>query len=111
MSPSAGTTQKAAILRRLAGAARALLAAIGQIGRCIFDENHGFLTFTAWQRISYEAQRIDCGVIAKIPHGHALCALSASTETGWIVSFLVSLKICRALKRVKRISCVAFSSG
>jgi len=65
VSPSAGTTQKAAILRRLAGAARALLAATGQIGRCIFDENHAFLTFTAWQRISYEAQRIDCVVIAE----------------------------------------------
>jgi len=37
-------------------------------------------------------QRIECGVVAKIPH--ALHALSASTEAGWIVS----LKLSRALK-------------
>jgi len=59
-----------------------------------------------WQRISYEAQRIDCGVAAKGPR--ALNALSASTEAGWIVSFTVSLKICRALQSVKLIGTVIF---
>jgi len=42
---------------------------------------------------------------------HALNALSASTEAGWMVNFIVSLKICRALKSVKLISNVTFLSG
>jgi len=41
----------------------------------------------------------------------ALNALSASTEAGGIVSFIVSLKIGRALKSVKRISSVTCLSG
>jgi len=34
----------------------------------------------------YEAQRVDCGVVAKSPH--ALNVLSISTEAGWMESFI-----------------------
>jgi len=49
-----------------------------------------------------------CGVVVKCPH--ALNAHSASTEAGWILMFMVSLKIYRAVKSVELISNVTFLS-
>jgi len=53
------------------------------------------------QRISYEAQSFGCGIVQTIPgfcNKESTCTESDSTEAGWIVSFIVSLKIRRALK-------------
>jgi len=103
-------------LYRLVGVARDLLEATGQIWLkaalhmlCIFDEKHAFLTFTALATHSYEAQCIDCGVVTRSPH--ALNALSASTESGWLLSFIVSMQISWPLKSIKLISNVTFLSG
>ena len=84
----------------------ALLQATGQNQRCIYDENYVFQHPLLWQRISFEAQRIDCGVVAK--SRHALNAASPSTETGWMVNFIASLKTCRALKSVQLIGNATF---
>jgi len=55
---------------------------------------------------SYEAQCIDCGVVAISPD--ALNAIFTSTEAGWTVSFIVRLKICRVLKTGKLVSNITF---
>jgi len=51
-----------------------------------------------WQRISYEAQRIDCGIVAKSPHTlNVLCFHRSGLDSELHCEFedLQGLKKCR----------------
>ena len=84
VNPRAGTTQAESLRRfvRVVRGPRSNRSNVVQTSSAYTTETMHFQHSVLWQRISYEAQRIDCGVVAK--SAHALNALSAHTEMGWI---------------------------